>query len=87
MRRGANDPMSSSILTAWQPDEITSIDIRVRVGLNLFGIEFEDMQDIGSTLSYAKFCVMMREISKRCNSSLRNLDRVLPNWDRPRTCT
>jgi len=76
---GVNVPVASAILTAINPQKYTIIDFRAVESL---GVRDGSTYSIDFYLGYLRKC---RELAKRCNTSLRTLDRALWQWSSSKT--
>jgi hypothetical protein len=69
---GVGIPMASAMLTAWNPDEFTVLDVRALASLRATG----ELNSTGPP-SYTSYLQLCRRIARRCKCDLRTLDRAL----------
>jgi len=69
---GVRIPIASALLTAWNPDEFTVLDVRALASLRATG-----ELDTTETPGYISYLQLCRGIARRCTCDLRTLDRAL----------
>jgi thermostable 8-oxoguanine DNA glycosylase len=80
---GVGHPVASAILTIWDPDNHTVIDVRTVGALRkLWELGLLDAEPPSRTDRYLKYLRVFRDIAKELVVSHRDLDRALWKWHR-----
>ena len=80
---GVATPTASALLTVWQPDRFTIIDVRALSALKkLTHAALSGVRTVRLKNSYMAYLDLMREISQSLSCSLRELDKALWLFDK-----
>ena len=82
---GVGHPVASAILTIWDPDNHTVIDVRTVGALRkLWELELLDVEPPSRTDRYRAYLLVFRRIAKSLGAGYRDLDRALWKWNKER---